>query len=77
MYILPLKNRRGWFIEEIFGLKKGYVHSNIEFSCKGIITPVSFHMRTIARKDTANNTWMQLGSLVLQNMYKYNTTKYL
>jgi len=30
--ILPLKNRKGWFVEEIFGLKKGYIHSNIEFS---------------------------------------------
>jgi hypothetical protein len=77
MSIPPMKNRRGWFIEEIFGLKKGYIHINIEFLCKGIITMISFRMRTIARKGTTNNTWMQLGSLVLQNMYKYNTTKYL
>jgi hypothetical protein len=65
MSILPLKNRRGWFIEKIFGLKKGYINSNIEFMCKGIITPVSFCMRTIVRKGTTNNTWLQLGSLVL------------
>jgi hypothetical protein len=58
MSILPLKNRQGWFIEEIFSLKKGYIHSNIEFSCKGIITPISFHMRIIAKKDTTNITWI-------------------
>ena len=30
--ILPLKNRKGWFVEEIFGLKKGYIYSNIKFA---------------------------------------------
>jgi hypothetical protein len=71
----PLKGRIG-SRKERFRFQKGYIHSHVEPTVRGVIASVALLMHGVAHEKTPKSTRVQFGLLVLVKMHISHAPKY-